>query len=400
MPFLPKTSAVPEQGYKSEDHAATASEEAERSAAQNADVAASAKMASSNNVNSEGNANSSSTVDDLQQRAEVKRERAWVETLRKEEANLRLRARASRNPWEVERQAPTGLLSSFERSLWAAFVLADRDGSGALSPYEFTQALKATGVIEEEVQARKEWIAADLDKSGGIEWPEFAKLGNRCKELATFIDYVAGRKEEVERAANLIQRHSARRMRTRAEDDRRGGGGGCGRSQGSGEGGLQKEQVPSGARVSERAWELALLAEEADENGRNSARATEREAPVGLSGFEKALWAAFVLADRDGSGALSRYEFTLALKAAGVIEEDVEARKEWKAADQDESGAIEWPEFCVLGKRRKELATLVERLRARPEADRAARHIQQSSRARAARVHDGQIRPTLGTSRV
>ena len=114
---------------------------------------------------------------------------------------------------------------------------------------------------------------------------------------------------------------------------------------------------------------------------------------------------AFELADRDGDGSLSLWEFTLALRASGVVDSDADAHKEWLATDVDGSGAVEWPEFRALGRRRKALATLAERLRAEPvQSERAAVLIQSHSRRRlmlaAARRHDGQVRQAQDTTRL
>ena len=75
---------------------------------------------------------------------------------------------------------------------------------------------------------------------------------------------------------------------------------------------------------------------------------------------------------------------------------------EWKRADQDASGSIQWDEFLNLGKRRKVLATLTERL-AVPQnpKERAAMLIQKRHLSnKSLRPHDGQIRATQVTSRV
>ena len=82
----------------------------------------------------------------------------------------------------------------------------------------------------------------------------------------------------------------------------------------------------------------------------------KRQAPPGLTKFESSLWAAFELADRNGNGKLSRLEFSRALKAVGLADADSEVAKEWKEADPDNSGSVEWKEFLKLGKRKKVLA--------------------------------------------
>ena len=129
-----------------------------------------------------------------------------------------------------------------------------------------------------------------------------------------------------------------------------------------------------------------------------AASGKSREPPPNLTGFERALWAAFTLADRDGNGSLSRWEFTQALKAAGAVENDVEARKEWLAADQDGSNAIDWDEFLRLGRRRKALAVLAERFGASAnEVEKAALKIQrQMSSRKTVRGCSRAARPLLG----
>ena len=159
----------------------------------------------------------------------------------------------------------------------------------------------------------------------------------------------------------------------------------------------EEEEVAAQDRAKSRQAESS---DSSDDGGGEPAR----EPPPNLTGFERALWAAFTLADRDGNGKLSRLEFMLALKAAGVIDDDVEAIREWKRADTDASGAVEWDEFMKLGKRRKALATLTERLGARAgDLERAAMLIQKRSKKSLllkVRPHDGVIRPTHGTARV
>lgn len=99
--------------------------------------------------------------------------------------------------------------------------------------------------------------------------------------------------------------------------------------------------------------------------------------PPGLNKFETSLWSAFELADKDGNGTLSRGEFTAAMKAVGLVENDLDAKKAWASADADRSGVVEWDEFLRVGKRSKVLATLPAALKANPaKADAAAKMIQ------------------------
>ena len=109
-----------------------------------------------------------------------------------------------------KKEMPTGL-SKFESSLWAAFELADKDGSGALDQKEFTSALKATGLVETDAEARREWTATDTDKSGlngRNSW-----VGKRRKVLSNLPKVLQAKPEKVEAAANVIQL----RLRKRAE---------------------------------------------------------------------------------------------------------------------------------------------------------------------------------------
>ena len=56
----------------------------------------------------------------------------------------------------------------------------------------------------------------------------------------------------------------------------------------------------------------------------------ERDRPTGLSKIENNYWDAFVLADRDGDGCLSRHEFTEALKVTGIVVD--EDSRIWESA--------------------------------------------------------------------
>ena len=105
--------------------------------------------------------------------------------------------------------------------------------------------------------------------------------------------------------------------------------------------------------------------------------------PKGLNEVESSLWAAFELADKNGNGSLSQDEFTAALKATGLATSDADAQKEWRSADADRSGAIDFKEFCKLGKRKKALASLPAKIAANPKkVEQAAEVIQRRLRQR------------------
>ena len=109
----------------------------------------------------------------------------------------------------------------------------------------------------------------------------------------------------------------------------------------------------------------------------DSSSSSRSSMPPGLNKFETSLWSAFELADKDGNGTLSRGEFTAAMKAVGLVENDLDAKKAWASADADRSGVVEWDEFLRVGKRSKVLATLPAALKANPaKADAAAKMIQ------------------------
>ena len=155
----------------------------------------------------------------------------------------------------------------------------------------------------------------------------------------------------------------------------------------------------------QREWATVLQEETEAMNTASTSNlkvASRHEKPAGLDRFEEQLWSAFMVADRDGSGQLSRLEFTLALKEAGVVDNDEDARQKWEWADCNASGSIEWSEFLALGRSCHALVTLADRLHTKPESLQvAARLIQHASRKRlVAKLGDGITRPTHATNRV
>lgn len=77
--------------------------------------------------------------------------------------------------------------------------------------------------------------------------------------------------------------------------------------------------------------------------------------------FERQLWRSFCAADESGDGRLSRKEFYAAIGALGALDG---RGKEWaeklKAADDDNSSFVEWPEFLALGKKNPELVDVMK----------------------------------------
>ena len=104
----------------------------------------------------------------------------------------------------------------------------------------------------------------------------------------------------------------------------------------------------------------------------------KQEMPPGLNKFETSLWAAFDLADKNGDGALSKVEFTSALKAVGLVATDGEALYEWRKADLDQSGSVDFKEFLKLGKHKKALADLPSKLQANSNKVEAAASVIQA----------------------
>ena len=111
------------------------------------------------------------------------------------------------------RPPPPDLRTSRDHALWAAFVLADTDGSGALSKLEFTLALQAVGLVEDAQAARVEWKRAETDGSGLIEWSEFRAFGaKRAEKLSQLPDVLGKQPKRCEHAALVIQRSWSRRL--------------------------------------------------------------------------------------------------------------------------------------------------------------------------------------------
>ena len=370
-------------------------------------------------------------LSDMERRVAEKQQRTWCESLQTEMVSPAASAAARSPPDTRQRPMPPGL-SAFERSLWTAFLLADRDGSGQLSRVEFVHALTATGIVDSEVQAHKEWVTIDRDGSGGIDWTEFRAIGARRKALVDLAGRLAADPDRLQFAAVRIQQANARRQASVQRLDAKSAAKGTSGPKGlllSADtkpeplsAGLPQPEgvVPPCASAKERStslcalseerampsaaekeiWRQAVDAEAARAVGGTAPSLADRPAPSALSGFEKALWAAFVLADRDGNGQLSRWEFTQALLAVGVAEDEEEVQLEWMVADADDSGSIEWGEFCALGKRRKVLATLVECLEADPKRlEQAATLIQKRIPSRL-KAGGGQLRITKGTTRI
>ena len=117
-----------------------------------------------------------------------------------------------------ERDRPPGL-SKIENNYWDAFVLADRDGDGCLSRWEWVEALKVTGIVVDEDS--RIWESAVWDESGRIDWPEFRDLGKRCEEIAELSARLRSNPKRADRAAALIQTHSRGALiKRRALEDR------------------------------------------------------------------------------------------------------------------------------------------------------------------------------------
>ena len=353
-----------------------------------------------------------SPLSTLQRRVEEKQAKAWEEALRLEDLKsselTRVSSVAPTHPTQVQStqlsESPPPGLTGFEHALWTAFTLADKNRDGMLSRLEFTQALLAVGVIRTRAEARAEWIAADSNASGWVEWSEFCAFGMRRQQLGQLAERLGQRPDVLDRAARLIQGHSRSRLFTgsgKAEQQPALGGVGTVAA---------VANVPPW-REDDAKWLEELRADEqaatrsARRYGGNKGATGRRMTPPGICGIERALWASFLLADTDASGHLSRWEFTQALLAVGVVQNESDARLEWARCDRDASGHIEWEEFRQLGQRRKALCALCERLRVEPRrAEHAARLIQRSSRKRlqlgVAVSADGQIRPQMGTERV
>ena len=312
-------------------------------------------------------------LDTLQALVDKKHERAWNAAIRAEQQAFE---RAGPDPAAAQKpRFPPPGLDPFEQQLWAGFVLADRDGNGMLSRWEFTRALQAAGAIAQESDARKEWARIDTDHSGYIEWDEFCTLGRRRHTLAKLADKLRATPDTVERATLIIQRS----LRSRRSTGSQAGSRPPSRNLSG------KATARAGTAMSsqeeEEEWAARLRAEERKSNmeQRGAPPTPPRPPPRGLDILDQKLWASFVLADRDRSGQLSRREFTLALQAAGVIKNESEAREEWARVDADNSGTIDWEEFRALGQRCQVLACLPERLRANAErAVSAATVIQRS----------------------
>jgi Ca2+-binding EF-hand superfamily protein len=360
----------------SEHSGHSARSEQPNSAARNVDAADSTKASGK-----------SADLDHLKAQVEKKQRLAWERALR-EEQQQQQQSGGDRAGTTQLREMPLGL-DTFEQSLWAAFVLVDRDGNGQLSRWEFTHALKAAGAISIEAEARTHWTRVDADANGAVDWAEFCALGRRCHELAAFADELRRDPAKVARAARTIQRSHRSRRDVRAP---LAVGGGAARVHERARGAQQSSKSPLWLppTASQRSWEAAIREEAAQEERVLGSRpvAPARAEPTGLSTLEKSLWAAFVIADRDGNGQLSRWEFALALVAAGAIDDVAEARAEWERADLDASGAIEWGEFRALGRRRKALAALPGALRTAPdEVERATLVIQRGFQRRSRRRH-------------
>lgn len=252
-----------------------------------------------------------------------------------------------------KKEMPTGL-SKFESSLWAAFELADKDGSGALDQKEFTSALKATGLVETDAEARREWTATDTDKSGLVEWKEFLRLGKRRKVLSTLPKVLQAKPEKVEAAANVIQL----RLRKRAGGD------------------AAAAAKPAAAPAPKTAASLAPVASSSKASApppatppASSAGAPSfssrapRPYPDGLSKFEKKLWRTFdaLLADDDTSMSLSRRELDGALWAARMSMGQLRTKQLaslFAQADANADGRIDWDEFKNFGAQMPFLAEL------------------------------------------
>lgn len=320
----------------------------------------------------------------LQKKVAERQQRVWDDALRADErAAAEALADHGGDDARPSREAPAGL-SKVEQTLWSAFVLADRDGNGMLSRWEFTLALKAVNLIGDDAEARREWLEVDSDGSGAIEWPEFRRLGNRRSELMLLSERLEQEPEKVQHAALVIQKHTSFGKRHRPPSD--------------------KPPPPTSAikaslaskdqTASARLWDERMRAESCESAHQSAVPGiANRAPPPGLNRFETALWSAFILADRDGNGRLSRWEFTLALTACGIVADEADARHVWKRVDTDGSGAIEWPEFRDLGKERKQLATLVERLASidQTKVKKAAVLIQSHSRRRLVGRGDGMV---------
>ena len=262
---------------------------------------------------------------------------------------------------------PTGL-TKFESSLWAAFELADKDGNGTLSRAEFCAALKATGLVDTDAEARREWTATDSDKSGTVDWKEFKRLGKRRKVLATLPKVLQAKPEKVEAAANVIQARLRKRAGTPAP------------APPPREPSPARPPAPSLSRASSAATFAPVASAESDAPppstppaGAPSFSRVRRPQPPGLTPFEAKLWRTFdaLLPEGDTSRALSRRELDGALWAArfqmGTLKTKQLASL-FAQADANADGRIDWEEFKAFGHLMPQLAELDPGEEAEPQA--------------------------------
>ena len=189
-------------------------------------------------------------------------------------------------------------------------------------------------MAQTDAEARKEWLAADLDRSGSIDFSEFCRLGKRKKVLCTLPHKLQADPGKVEQAASVIQG----RLRSRTD-----GGGGSG-------------SLPCAGTPAARTVPPPPMA--GSSSSGSGAYETE-----GLNPFDRQLWRTFdaLLAGGDGSDTLSRREIDGALWAArfkmGQLQTS-ELAKIFARADVNKDGRIDWEEFKKLGKLAPSLADL------------------------------------------
>lgn len=112
------------------------------------------------------------------------------------------------------------------------------------------------------------------------------------------------------------------------------------------------------ANLQYRAQKEALAAASASVGAGDWRAMAALSAPQNLSEEELQIWYAFVAADTDGSGSVSKKELYRAFDRIGLRGTAKERAQLYEYADRDKSGKIEWPEFLKLGRKFCRLKTL------------------------------------------